>query len=98
MTDLQFTYDFIRKSQVVKDNLVHMTDQVMARLKYKGVEKLAKMLLKHKILTFFNRETNLVIFVKKDNPYLITNTNGSYFVGVYHKDDQVIALPYTKNY
>lgn len=75
-----------------------MTDNVMSRLKYKGVEKLAKMLLKNKILTFFNKETKIVMFVKQNNPYLTTNTDGSYFVGVYVKDDKVVSLPYTKLY
>lgn len=98
MNDLIFTYDFIRKSEAVKNNLIHMTDNVMSRLKYKGVEKLAKMLLKHKILTFFNKETDNVFFVKQDNPYLKINTNGLYFVGVVIKGDKVVSLPYTKLY
>ena len=98
MNDLQLTYDFIRKSEVVKNDLIHMTDNVMSRLKYKGVEKLAKMLLKHKIITFFNKETDKVFFVKQNNPYLKTNGDGSYFVGVYVKDHLIISLPYTKTY
>jgi len=98
MNDLDLTYDFIRKSEVVKNNLIHMTDNVMSRLKYKGVEKLAKMLKKHKILTFFNQETHLVFFVKETNPYLKTNSGGGIFVGVYVKDEKVVALPYTKQY
>ena len=98
MTDIDFTYDFIRKSELVKNNKIHMTDSVMGRLKYKGVEKLAKMLLKNKILTFFNKETDMVFFVKQNNPYLTTNTDGLYFVGMLVKDNNVVILPHTKLY
>lgn len=98
MNDLDLTYDFIRKSEVVKNNLIHMTDNVMSRLKYKGVEKLAKMLKKHKIITFFNQETDKVFFLKETNPYLKTNSGGGYFVGVYVKDEKVVLLPHTKQY
>ena len=98
MNDIQFTYDFIRKSEVVKNNLIHMTDSVMGQLKFKGVMKLAKMLKKHKILTFFNQETNKVFFLRQDNPYLSTNSNTNWLVGVFVKDDNVVMLPATPKY
>jgi hypothetical protein len=98
MNNLDLTYDFIRKSEHVKNDLIHMTDNVMDHLKYKGVEKLAKMLKKHKIITFFNQETDLVFFVKETNPYLKINSGGGYFVGVVVKDEKVVSLPYTKLY
>jgi hypothetical protein len=98
MTNLQLTYDFIRKSEILSQNKLHMTDNVIQHLGRKSLPKLARMLQKHKILTFYNDESPVVIFCKENNPSLTKIVHDGYISGIYKKDDNIVMLTPTKIY
>jgi len=98
MTDIQFTTDFIRKSEIIKDGKIHIADNIIPRIKHSGMMKVAKALKKYKILSFFNKESNNVVFVKENNPNISVVKEKGHIFGYYKKGDNIVILTPTQLY
>ena len=98
MNDIQFTTDFIRKSEVIKNGKIHMADAIIPRIKYSGMVKVAKQLKKFKILSFFNKESNVVLFVKENNPNVKIYKKDGHIYGYYQVKENMILLTPTELY
>jgi len=92
MTNLDFTIDFIRKSPVIRDGLVHAADNIIPTLGRKKLPELGRKLSKFGILTFWG-DNNIVLFVREtNNPYLHVERKDGYVSGYYVRDHQVVIL------